>query len=148
MNVVVQTGCTLNAVPKTLPKPADAPTPPMVPAAHESFTGNNLQGDCGDAADASNTAPRKEHVGVANDKKIEAMPPPIKKRSASCRGEECEDDEDGEECAAAIKLRRGEDGEEGQTRIVTTTCHDPSFDPDKIVEKYIQGEWVFSRRLV
>ena len=70
MNVVVQTGCTLNAVPKTLPKPADAPTPPMVPAAHESFTENNLQGDCGDAADASTTAPRKEHVEDAMIRKV------------------------------------------------------------------------------
>ena len=125
-------------MPKTLPKPADAPTPPSVPAADESFTGNNLQGDCADAADA----PNEELVGVANAKQIEAMQPPIKKRSASCRGE------DGEEGAAATKLRRGEDGEEGQTRIVTTTCHDPRFDPDKIEEKCIQGKWVFSRRLV
>ena len=148
MSIVVQTGCTLNAVPKTLPKADDAPTPPMVPAAHESFTGNNLQEDCGDAADACNTTPRKEHVGVANDKKNDAMPPPIKKRSASCRDEERENDKDSKECAAAIKLHRGEDGEAGQTRIVTTTCHNPSFDPDEIVEKYIQGEWVFSRRLV
>ena len=75
------------------------------------------------------------------------MPPPIKKRSASCRGEECEDDEESEECTPAIKLRRGEIGEEGK-KNVTTTCHNPGFDPDKIVEKYIQGEWDFGRRLV
>ena len=56
---------------KDASKTADAPTPPMVPAAHKSFTGTNLQGDCGDAADASTTAPRKEHVGDANDKKSE-----------------------------------------------------------------------------
>ena len=148
MSIVVQTGCTLNAVPKTLPKADDAPTPPMVPAAHESFTGNNLQEDCGDAADASNTTRRKKNVSVGNDKKNDAMPPPIKKRSASCRDEERENDKDSKECAAAIKLHRGEDGEAEQTRIVTTTCHNPSFDPDEIVEKYIQGEWVFSRRLV
>ena len=46
------------------------------------------------------------------------MPPPRKKRSASCDGEECEDDEDGKKRAAGIKLRRGENAEEGQTRIV------------------------------
>ena len=146
-NPVVQTGCTPFAVPKTLPKPADAPTPPTVPAADESSTGNNLQGDCADAADAPNTAPRKELVGVANSKQIEAMQPPIKKRSASCRGEECEDDEDGAECAAATKLRRGEDGEEGQTRIRTITCYDPRRDPDQIEEEYTGGKWVFRRRL-
>ena len=94
-------------LPKTLPKPADAATPsPTVPAADESSTGNSLSGDCANAPD---TAPRNELVGVSK-----------KKRSASCRGEDGEDDEDGEECAAATKLRRGEDGEEGQTRIVTT----------------------------
>ena len=42
-NPVVQTGCTPFAVPKKLPKPADAPTPPTVPAADESSTGNS---DC------------------------------------------------------------------------------------------------------
>ena len=132
---------------KDASKPADGPTPPMVSAAHESFTWTNLQGDCGDAANASTTAPGKEHVADANDKKFEAMPPPIKKRSASCRGEECEDDEESEECTPAIKLRRGEIGEEGK-KNVTTTCHNPGFDPDKIVEKYIQGEREFGRRLV
>ena len=53
---VVRTGCTPFAVPKTLPKPADAPTQPTVPAADESSTGNSLQGDCADAPD---TAQRK-----------------------------------------------------------------------------------------
>ena len=106
-------------LPKTLPKPADAATPsPTVPAADESSTGNSLSGDCANAPD---TAPRNELVGVSK-----------KKRSASCRGEDGEDDEDGEECAAATKLRRGEDGEEGQTRIVTTTCYDPRFDPNSL----------------
>ena len=38
-----------------------------------------------------------------------------------------EDDEDGEECAAATKMRRGEDSEEGQTLIVTGGCYDPSL---------------------
>ena len=74
----------------------------MVAAAHDSFTGNNLQEDWGDATDDSNAAPGKKHAGVANDKEIEAMPPPRKKRSASCDGEECEDDEDGKERAAAL----------------------------------------------
>ena len=144
-NPGVQTGCTPFAVPKTLPKPADAPTPPTVPAADESSTGNNLQGDCADAPD---TAPRKELVGVENAKQIGAMKPPTKKRSASCRGEDGEDDEDGEECAAATKLRRGEDGEEGQTRIVTGACYDPRFDPDRIEEVYTRKKgWVFRRRL-
>ena len=129
-------------MPKTLPKPADAPTPPSVPAADESFTGNNLQGDCADAPDP---APRKQLVGVENAKQIGAMKPPKKKRSASCRGE---DGEDGEECAAATKLRRGEDGEEGQTRIVTGACYDPRFDPDRIEEVYTRKKgWVFRRRL-
>ena len=120
----------------------------MVAAAHDSFTGNNLQEDWGDATDDSNAAPGKKHAGVANDKEIEAMPPPRKKRSASCDGEECEDDEDGKKRAAAIKLRRGENAEEGQTRIVTTTCQGLHFDPDEIVKKYIQGKRVPSRRLV
>ena len=88
----------------------------MVPAAHKSFTGSEQQGDCEDAENASTTGPRKEHVGDANDKKFEAMPPPIKKRSASCRGEECEDDEESEECTPAITLRRGENGEAGQNK--------------------------------
>ena len=114
---VVRTGCTPFAVPKTLPKPADAPTQPTVPAADESSTGNSLQGDCADAPD---TAPKKELVGEEDAEQSGAVKPPTKKRSASCRGEDGEDDEDGEECAAATKLRRGEDGEEGQTRIVTT----------------------------
>ena len=35
-----------------------------------------------------------------------------------------------------------------QGKKVTTTCHNPGFDPDKIVEKYIQGEREFGRRLV
>ena len=105
-NRVVQTGGTPFAVLKTLPKSADAPTQPTVLAADESSTGNSLSGDCANAPD---TAPRNELVGVSK-----------KKRSASCRGEDGEDDEDGEECAAATKLRRGEDGEEGQTRIVTS----------------------------
>ena len=127
------------------PKPADAPTPTTVPAADESSTGNNLQGDCADAPDS---APRKELVGVENAKQIGAMKPPTKKRSASCRGEDGEDDEDGEECAAATKLRRGEDGEEGQTRIVTGACYDPRFDPDRIEEVYTRKKgWVFRRRL-
>ena len=128
-NRVVQIGC----------------TPHTVRSANESSTGNNLQGDCADAPD---TAPRKELVGVENAKQIEAMQPPTKKRSASCRGEDGEDDEDGEECAAATKLRRGEDGEEGQTRIVTGACYDPRFDPDRIEEVYTRKEgWVFRRRL-
>ena len=127
-NRVVQIGC----------------TPHTVRSANESSTGNNLQGDCADAPD---TAPRKELVGVENAKQIGAMKPPTKKRSASCRGEDGEDDEDGEECAAATKLRRGEDGEEGQTRIRTSTCYDPRRDPDQIEEEYTGGKWVFRRRL-
>ena len=94
-----------------------------------------------------NPAPTPMVPAADESKQIEAMQPPTKKRSASCRGEDGEDDEDGEECAAATKLRRGEDGEEGQTRIVTTTCYDPRVDPDQIEEKYIRGKWVFSRRL-
>ena len=117
------------AVPKTLPKSADARTQPTVLAADESSAGNNLQEDCADAPD---TAPKKELVSVQDAEQSGAVKPPTKKRSASCRGEDGEDDEDGEECAAATKLRRGEDGEEGQTRIVTTTCYDPRFDPNSL----------------
>ena len=127
------------------PKPADAPTPTTVPAADESSTGNNLQGDCADAPDP---APRKQLVGVENAKHVGAMKPPTKKRVASCRGDDCEDDEDGGECAAATKMRRGEDSEEGQTRIVTGGCYDPRCDPHRNEEVYTRKEgWVFRRRL-
>ena len=144
-NRVVQTGGTPFAVPKTLPKSADAPTQPTVLAADESSTGNNLQEDCADAPD---TAPKKELVSVQDAEQSGAVKPPTKKRSASCRDENGEDDEDGEECAAATKMRRGEDSEEGQTRIVTGGCYDPRFDPDRIEEVYTQKEgWVFRRRL-
>ena len=95
-----------------------------------------------------NPAPTPMVPAADESKQIEAMQPPTKKRSASCRGEDGEDDEDGEECAAATKLRRGEDGEEGQTRIVTGACYDPRFDPDRIEEVYTRKKgWVFRRRL-
>ena len=109
-----------------------------------------VTGGCHDPkpADAPDPAPRKQLVGVENAKHVGAMKPPTKKRVASCRGEDCEDDEDGGECAAATKMRRGEDSEEGQTRIVTGCCYDPRCDPDRIEEVYTRKEgWVFRRRL-
>ena len=48
----------------------------------------------------------------------------------------------------ATKMRRGEDSEEGQTRIVSGGCHDPRCDPDWNEEVYTQEKgWVFRRRL-
>ena len=47
-NRVMQTGGTPSAVPKTLPKSANAPTQPAILAADRSSTGNNLQDElCG-----------------------------------------------------------------------------------------------------
>ena len=54
-NRVMQTGGTPSAVPKTLPKSANAPTQPTVLAADKSSTGNNLQENCADSPD---TAPK------------------------------------------------------------------------------------------
>ena len=82
------------AVPKTLPKSADARTQPTVLAADESSAGNSLQEDCPDAPD---TAPKKELVSVQDAEQSGAMKPPSKKRSASCRDENGEDDEGGED---------------------------------------------------
>ena len=53
-NRVMQTGGTPSAVPKTLPKSANAPTQPTVLAADRSSTGNNLQENCADSIDTAN----------------------------------------------------------------------------------------------
>ena len=87
---------------------------------------------------------KKELVSVEDAEQSAAVKPPTKKRSASCRDKNGEDNEDGEQCAAATKLRRGEDSEEGQTKIVPGACYDPGFNPDRIEEVYTQKKSGFA----